>query len=212
MIKDSAKTIVCYGDSNTWGTNAGSYTRLPRSIRWTGVLQNLLGDDFEVISEGLSGRTFVATNPTHPQKTGITHLQAILETHDPIDLLIIMLGTNDVKNTFNLSTEDIASHLEQTIELVNDKKTDLEKRPKILVICPPPVIPPEGGELDPRMANGPELFKKLPELFKKVAEKYNCAFLNGGDYISNGKVDGYHLDEVGNKRLAEVLAQWILKQ
>ncbi len=210
MITDSAKTIVCYGDSNTWGTNAGPYIRLTRSVRWTGVLQNLLGEDYEVINEGLSGRTFVAIEPGKPHRTGITHLQAILETHDPIDFVIVMLGTNDVKNTFNLSTEQIAAHLEQTISLIQSAKVDLLKAPKILIVCPPPVIPIQG--LDERMVNGPRLSKELPPFYKKVAEKYNCDFINAGDHISFGKVDGYHLDEEGNKKLAEVLATWIQKQ
>ncbi len=208
-IKDSVKTIVCYGDSNTWSTNAGPYTRWPRSVRWTGVLQKLLGEEYEVVSEGLSGRTFVAPEPGKPQRTGITHLQAILETHDPIDLVIIMLGTNDVKITFNLSAEGIAGHLEETIELIRDDKVDLLQDPAILVVCPPPVIHPVGSELDPRMVNGPELFKKLPALFKKVAEKHGCGFINAGEHLSNGTVDGYHLDAEGNKKLAKVLATWI---
>ncbi|MDP3962781.1 MAG: GDSL-type esterase/lipase family protein, partial [bacterium] len=108
MLKDSAKTILCYGDSNTWGAIPSAGQRYPRSVRWTGVLQNLLGDDYEVLSEGLCGRTFVASDPAKSHRIGITHLQALLETHDPIDFLIIMLGTNDVKSTYNLSPEDIA--------------------------------------------------------------------------------------------------------
>lgn len=205
-INDNAKTIVCYGDSNTWGTNAGPYTRWPRSVRWTGVLQNLLGENYEVISEGLPGRTFVAPEPGKPHRTGITHLQAILESHDPIDLVIVMLGTNDIKTTFDLSAEDIAGHLEQTILLIRNEKLDLLKKPEILVVCPPPVIQPKDDELDERMVNGPELFKTLPALFKKTAEKHGCAYINAGEHLSNGTVDGYHLDEAGNKKLAEVLA------
>lgn len=212
-MKDSAKTILCYGDSNTWGNIPRSDLRYPRSVRWPSVLQNLLGDDFEVISEGLPGRTFAMEEVGKPHRNGITHLQSILESADPIDLVIIMLGTNDVKNLFNLSANQIAQGLEKTIELIRSKKLSLEKNPQILVVCPPPVISPEkvaksemGQELDREMERGPELFKILPSLYKDVAEKYDCEFVNAGEYVSSSKLDGYHLDADGHTRLAEVIA------
>ncbi len=218
MIKDSAKTILCYGDSNTWGNIPRSNNRYPRSVRWPSVLQNLLGDDFEVLSEGLPGRAFVATEEGKLHRTGITHLQALIESADPVDLLIIMLGTNDVKTTFGLSAEEIAQHLEETIIFIQSGKSDLEKIPKILIICPPPVIQPAvpaksemGQSLDSLMARGPELSKELPALYEKVAQKYECEFMNAGDYISSSKIDGYHLDAQGHVRLAEEISKIILK-
>jgi lysophospholipase L1-like esterase len=208
---DSAKTILCYGDSNTWGAVPNSNQRYPRSVRWTGALQNLLGDGYEVVSEGLCGRTFVAHDPTKPHRTGINHLHAILESADPIDLVIVMLGTNDVKSTYNLDPEDIAEHLDETIHLIKSKKVDLEKVPKIIVICPPPVIVPTENKLDERMVRGVELFKELPALYKEVAEKNSCGFINAGDHISSSPIDGYHLDPEAHAKLAQVLQRWIQK-
>ena len=204
-IKDSAKTIVCYGDSNTWG-RIPKGERYPRSIRWPGVLQNLLGNDYEVLSEGLNGRTFVAEDPEAPQKTGITHLRSILKTNLPIDLVIVMLGTNDVKNIYNLKAEDIAKHLEQTINIIQ-----LEATKNILVVCPPDIVIPEDGNIDPRYINSSETMKKLPELFKKMTEKYKCNFINAGDHISSSKIDGFHLDPEMHKKLAEILSKKIVK-
>lgn len=223
-IKDSAKTILCFGDSNTWGARPDADARYPRSIRWPAVLQSLLGDKYEVISEGLCGRTLVALDPEKPQRCGINALQGILESADPIDFLIIMLGTNDVKSTYNLNSEQIAEHLEQTVKLIRDlipntnPKADvnidmrferLEKAPKILIICPPPVINPSTNDLDERMKRGIAIFKTLPKLYKKVAEKYNCGFINAGDYISSSKTDGYHLDPESHLKLAGVIKSWI---
>lgn len=212
MISDSAKTILCYGDSNTWGQNPANDNRYPRSVRWPSVLQNLLGNDYEVISEGLRGRTLVVENPRKPHRTGITHLQALLDSSDPIDLVIIMLGTNDVKKTYNIEAKDIAEHLEQTIKFIRDSKLDLEKIPEILVICPPPVIIPTSNDLDERMVRGIELFMVIPDLYRQVAEKYSCGFINAGDIISSSKIDGYHLDESGHLKLAEVIKTWIEKR
>lgn len=206
----STKTILCYGDSNTWGNVPRSDERYSRDIRWPGALQNILGAQYEVVSEGLCGRTFVAEDPKKPHRTGITHLQAILESADPIDLVIIMLGTNDVKITYNLKPTDIAEHLLQTINLIKSIE-DLEKIPKILIICPPPVIVPETNDLDPRMIQGPETFKILPNLYKEVAQRNECGFINAGDYVSSSKIDGYHLDKDAHLKLAEVIGKYINK-
>lgn len=211
IINDSAKTVLCYGDSNTWGENPMTGERHPRSVRWAGVLQQLLGNDYEVISEGLCGRTFVATDPSKVHRTGITHLVSILESAYPVDYLVVMLGTNDVKTTYNLSAEQIAGHLEETIKLVTSNIDDGEVMPKIIIICPPPVIMPDSGNLDPRMINAASIFEKLPDLYRQVAEKYGCEYLNAGDYISSSKVDGYHLDADAHSLLAEKIKEKVLR-
>jgi len=207
MIKDIAKTILCYGDSNTWGKNPAK-ERYPRSMRWVNILQNILGDDYELINEGLSGRTFNAPDSEKPFRNGLNHLEPILKTYTPIDLVIIMLGTNDVKIIDNLQPEEIANHLEQTIKLIQQEK----HVPKILVVCPPEIIIPENKQL-PVFYNEKSLesFKKLAPLFKNVANKHDCNFINAQDYISSSKIDGFHFDPEAHQKLAEVLNIEILK-
>lgn len=202
------KTIVCYGDSNTWGKVPRKNERYPRDVRWPGALQNLLGNKFEVISEGLCGRTFIAVDPEKPHRSGMGSLQSILESASPIDLLIIMLGTNDIKTTYNLTPEEIADHLQQTIKFSRKVNED-DAVPKILVVCPSPVITPGTNDLDSRMIPGPKAFKSLPGLFKDVAQKLNCGFINAGDYVSSSEVDGYHLDSESHIKLAGVINDWI---
>jgi len=206
-MKDSAKTILCFGDSNTWGSIPlqHPHKRYPRSIRWPYALQSLLGDDYEVISEGLSARTLVAHNPDKPERTGITHLPALLRTAEPLSLVVIMLGTNDVKSIYNLSAVDIANHLGQTIELIQEYQKDLS----VLVICPPTPIFNATGSIDPRMVRGPEIFKILPSLYKQVAEQHGAYFINAQDHISSSTVDGYHLDKEAHLKLAEVISEFI---
>lgn len=200
---DSAKTIVCYGDSNTWGRvpKAGRY---PRSVRWTGVLQKLLGDNYEVISEGVGGRTFAVVDPENPWRSGINHLKSILRNNIPIDLMVIMLGTNDVKIKFKLESEDIAKHLQQTIDLI---KTEDVKN--ILIISPPDIVISESGIPDPQYIGGSDKIKKLPKLFKEIADKNGCDFLNAGEYITSSKIDGFHFDPDTHKILGEVIAEKI---
>lgn len=212
MPTDSAKTILCYGDSNTWGYDPVTNDRFPRSVRWTGVLQQILGENYEVVSEGLCGRALVATDPRKPHRTGITHLQSIVESADPVDLIIIMLGTNDIKNTYNLSPEEIAGHLQQTVDLIRDPKLEIAGKPEILAVCPPPVVKPAQGELDPRMTEGLVKSVQLPALFEQVARTNGCGFIDAGRWTAFGTVDGYHLDAEGHGRLAHALAQWIQRK
>jgi lysophospholipase L1-like esterase len=215
-LSQITKTILCYGDSNTWGNKPRSDERYPRGVRWPSALQSLLGEEYEVISEGLCGRTLVAVDPTKPHRTGITHLRAILESADPIDLVIVMLGRNDVKSTYNLGAEDIAGHLEQTICFIQSGPSDLERIPKILVVCPPQVVQPAksaisaaGADLDARMVRGIDIFKKLPVLYEAVAKKTGCGFINAEDHITSSQIDGYHLDAESHLKLAEVIKEWI---
>lgn len=198
MIKDSAKTILCYGDSNTWGQIPRSQNRYERSKRWTYILQNKLGNDFEVISEGLRGRTF---------NSGSEHLSMILSTHKPIDMVIVMLGTNDLKSDYDLSPKDIAIDLEKTIKIIREKEIQ-----NIIIICPAPIIESEikavsdeGKKLDEAMFRGVELSKFLSPLYEEIANKYNCDFINAGLYISSSKKDGYHLDEFAHEILADIV-------
>ena len=200
IYKDSAKTILCYGDSNTWGANPRKDERYPRSVRWPYVLQKLLGEGYEIISEGVCGRTLVAHDSGKPWRTGITHLKSILESASPVDLFIVMLGTNDTKEIYGLSPENIAEHLQQTVNLVRG-----EGIKNILILCPPQVVAPEDGELEPSARRMPEILPQLPSLYKQVAVKNNCSYINTGDYIESSRGDGFHLDPEAHLKLAEVI-------
>lgn len=210
MIKDSAKTIVCYGDSNTWGAVPLTNDRYPRSIRYPSVLQNILGEEYDVINEGLCGRTLVAHDPEKSYRTGITHLQSILKTSDPCTLMVIMLGTNDIKKTYGLKAKDVAEHLDQTVQCIQDKNLALHSTPKILIICPPKPVEPTERKIDERLTHWLEFFEVFPDLFEEVARKYGCEYLNAADYITSSSIDGYHLDPSAHLTLAEVVGKKIL--
>jgi lysophospholipase L1-like esterase len=199
-----AKTIVCYGDSNTWGAHAFKDERLPANKRWAGVLQDTLGEQYEVINEGLNGRTFIAEDPKKPHRTGIKQLKSILTTNKPIDIITIMLGTNDLKSTYGLSVEDIAEDLQQTIQFI--KREVEECDPQILVICPPPVVNPVNKKLDERLEDAPRKSLLLPPLYEKVSKEFKCLYLNAGDFINLKNTDGYHLATEHHQVLGEKIA------
>ena len=104
-------TILCYGDSNTYGYNPVNGLRYPKDVRWTGVLQKLLGEQYAVIEEGCNGRTTVFEDIAEPWKAGLGYLKPCLNTHKPIDFVIMMLGSNDLKRMFHATAKEIADTL-----------------------------------------------------------------------------------------------------
>src|ERR1700722_12628712 len=143
------RTILCYGDSHVWGFVPQSFdeklrlpSRIPKNKRWTGILQHALGEQYNVIEEGLNGRT---TNleeiiPGRPFRNGLKYLPLILESHFPIDLIIFNLGTNDIKTQFARSAQDIAEGMRELVKYVlTSDKGHKEQAPKVLVMVPPSI-------------------------------------------------------------------------
>ncbi len=201
MSIDSAKTIICYGDSNTWGAVPGTDQRYSRDIRWPSVLQKHLGSGYEVISEGLCGRT-LKSDKSSPELNGITYVLPCMFSHEPVDRFIIMLGTNDVNDKYQLSPDEIANNLLETISII--RNAEMHGTPKILIICPPRIIASDNGWHE-SFIEGMEKIRKLPELYKKVAAETNSTFIDANDSIVSSKIDGIHLDESEQLKLAKTV-------
>ena len=139
--------VLCYGDSNTWGADPATSTRFDRDIRWPGVLQKALGAGYHVIEEGLGGRTTVWEDPIEGHKNGKEYLIPCLATHSPLDLVIIMLGTNDLKVRFSATAQDIAAGAGILVDIVYKSGTVKNpKTPKVLLLVPPPLGNLNGNE------------------------------------------------------------------
>jgi lysophospholipase L1-like esterase len=207
------KTILCFGDSNTWGFLPASISapfpvRHPIEIRWTGVLARLLGPDFRVIEEGQNGRTTVHEDPFNVARKGLDYLPACLESHKPIDLVVMMLGSNDLKSVFNVPPGEVAAGAGVLARLIlNHPSGPRNQPPKLLLICPPPVgdlshLP----DLDARIGGGPARSRQLPRHFETLAANLGCAYLNSQDIVSPSPEDGIHLDPPEHRKLAEAIA------
>ncbi len=133
------KVILCYGDSNTWGYDPVTQDRFPVEERWPGVLAQELGAGYRVVEEGLGGRTTVWDDPIEGYKNGREYLIPCLETHKPIDLITILLGTNDLKKRFSVSAYDVAASAGVLIDVVQKSAAGIGGRaPEILLMAPPP--------------------------------------------------------------------------
>ena len=203
------KHILCLGDSNTHGycadptDCADGGIRFNEDERWTCRLQAALGSDYLVTEEGLSGRTTVFVDPIHESMDALSVLYPILKSHECIDLLIIMLGTNDVKERFAANEYVIGAGMERLIQRAKTIDCWGTQKPNLLVVAPPRI---GDGFHDAVMGNGcVERSRGVAEQFRIVAERNQIHFLNAADCEFN-QVDFMHLTRKGHAQLAEKLA------
>ena len=203
------KTVLLFGDSNTHGTmpvpDLGSSGRYSREDRWTNRLANLL-PGWEVIAEGHPGRTTVHDDPIEgAHRNGLTVLPALLESHKPIDVVLVMLGTNDLKQRFSVGAEDIALSLERLARLIRGSTAGPDNRaPQVLLVAPPPIV--EVGCLANMFAGGAAKSEGLAAEISAAAKRAGVAFMDAGQVVTVSPIDGIHYGPEANQPLAEAIA------
>ena len=198
------KTVLAFGDSNTWGLMPGSkdLTRYPREIRWTGVLQDLCGTIL-VIEEGLCGRTTAFEDARRPGRNGAEALGIILASRRPPDAAVVMLGTNDCKSVYSLSAEAIGSGL----VLCLGKLEEVLPPDKILLVSPlllgkdvwRPEKDPEFG------VQSVQTCRALKDVYSRIAKERGYAFLAASDCVRANSADDEHMDEEGHRTFAKAV-------
>jgi lysophospholipase L1-like esterase len=200
--------IVVFGDSNTWGYDPATGGRFPRAQRWPSVLQRELGPDFEVIPEGLNGRTTVHDDPIEPYRCGADALPPCLMSHAPVDLVILALGCNDLKKRFSVSAFDIAEGAGRLVFLTRAYGQGPNARPpKVLLIAPPPCAKLTGfAEM---FEGGTEKSRLLGQRYGEVAEREGAAFLDAGAVIRCSDLDGIHYEADQHELLGRAVAKTV---
>ena len=199
------KKIICYGDSNTFGYNPKDNSLFDENTRWTSLLQKYLGEDFEVINEGMCDRTGFVTNPKGFEFSAQKHFPKFIAKTNDIDLLILWVGTNDLQFQYDISVGTIEKGLQKLIDLAK------EKTKNIIIVSP--VV------LDERVLNG--FFKiqfdetsivkskKIGKIFKQIANSNNCEYFDVNKIATPSDLDGLHYDENGHKIIADKLVEFI---
>lgn len=212
-INSTVKTVVCFGDSNTHGYNSFNMRRFTENERWTCLLADLLGDSYLVHEEGLGGRTACFDDPLFEGLNGLSYLYPCLMTHEPVDLLIIMLGTNDVKSRFGATPQNIAKGMERLVRKAMLSVEAWREKPNVLIITPPPIA--EGyasTNVAGEMGDGcVEKSQALAPLYEDVAKLLGCHYLDAGaiEGIEMYPYDYMHLSLDSHRILAETLAKLI---
>ncbi len=206
------KTVLAFGDSNTFGsaTVPRLDDRYGADERWPGVMQQELGADWRVIEEGLPGRTTVHDDPIEgAYMNGKTYLMPALRSHRPLDVVAIMLGSNDLKARFALPPADIAAGVGELVKVVKQAEAGRDGGvPKILVICPPPMLSHcgEAVHIERMFVGGYEKSLQLGALYAAVAATHGAAFLDAGTVITSSEADGLHFDPDAHAALGKAVA------
>jgi lysophospholipase L1-like esterase len=203
-------TILCYGDSNTHGTapmpTLEDVARFGPGERWPGVMRAALGPDWWVVEEGLPGRTTVLDDRIEGiYKNGLTALPPCLESHRPIDIVTIALGTNDLKMRFSMPPTDIATGAGILVETARNVLRRFGEQPKILLIAPPPIL--ETGCLAAMFAGGAAKSQAFARHYAAMAKQLGVGFLDFGGRIKSSEIDGIHFDPPAHRVLGDAVAE-----
>jgi lysophospholipase L1-like esterase len=211
----AAVRVLCFGDSNTHGTPAEDpeYVRLGPDRRWTGLLQQRLGDGFEIVEEGLAGRTTDVDYVDRPHCNGRSYFPAALMSHDPLDVVVVMLGSNDLKSCFRRDAATIANALHGYVDDVATSVTDRQGRtPAVLLVSPillddgiTAYVDPTGNGFDERSL---EASRGLAAKIRVVAEERGVLFADAAS-VAHAGGDALHLTDDSHQPLAELVAEVI---
>ncbi len=227
------KTVLCFGDSNTWGYDPEASfgqpfpVRFAHDVRWTGVLARELGTGWRVIEEGQNGRTTVFDDPLVPSRRGLDYLPAAIESHKPLDAVVLMLGTNDLKVVFSAPAAQIAEGAGRLAKMIltsdagpipfhpgahEMNATVSPRAPKVLLVAPiaagPFALLPDLAE---KFAGGEEKSRRFPVLYKRAADSLGCVFLNAQDHVQPSRNDGLHFDAAGHLALGRAIAAAVVQ-
>ena len=214
------KSILCFGDSNTWGFIPGAFDpetfymeRYPKTIRWPGVMEKILGNDYYVIEEGLNGRTTNVEYPDLIGRSGTSYIYPCLYSHSPLDIVIIQLGINDLKTIFERDIKMITDGISEIIDMIQCTTfgPDMQSAPQILLLSPPALA--HEGYLD---VNDELLFRggkaqsfQFHNYYSKLAKKKHCHYFDLSSKLEYSQIDGLHLDEKGHKKAGILIASKI---
>ncbi len=207
------KTILAFGDSLTWGYEAVTGRRHAFDHRWPNALAAKLGPNVRMTAEGLNGRTTVHDDHlVDENRNGSTALPMLLSSHQPLDLVIIMLGTNDTKHPWWSRGSDARRGMQRLIEIVQRFPWGVDMpTPKILIMSPPPLVHTDLSDFDKMFSHAIKESQNFAKEYKNLAELLNVAYFDAGSVIETDPNDGVHLSKENSRKLGEALVPLVKK-
>jgi lysophospholipase L1-like esterase len=201
------KTILCYGDSLTWGYDPEGPARHAHADRWPSVLQAALGDKAILIAEGLNGRTTAFDDHLGPaDRNGARTLPTLLASHAPLDLVILMLGSNDMKPWVAGRAAAAMRGMQRLIDVVRGHPWSLgAEAPEILIVAPPPMMETADPDFAAMFDGGVEQSKMLASIYADLADETGCGFFDAASVARTSPIDGVHLDAKNTRAIGRGL-------
>ncbi|PSM19902.1 MULTISPECIES: SGNH/GDSL hydrolase family protein [Nitratireductor] len=201
------KTILAYGDSLTWGYDPDGPCRHALADRWPSVLEKALGGKAQVIAEGLNGRTTAFDDHVGPaDRNGARLLPSLLTTHAPVDLVIIMLGTNDMKPFLAGAAIAAKQGMERLVDIVRGHAWPLDQEtPEILIVAPPAIRETGDPDFAALFAGAIQQSHMLGSLYADLADVAGCGFFDAGSVAETSPLDGVHLDAANTRAIGRGL-------
>lgn len=210
VLKTDCCRILCYGDSNTWGYPPGGGARFRADIRWPGILQHRLGKKFIVFEDGLSGRTTRLDDPHKADANSRRTMIPSLRHFAPLDLVVLVLGTNDLKARFDQSALSIAGGIEQLCRDISGAKVGRDRGvPEILIVAPPPIAHLTSESRD-EFDGAVEKSMRLAHYFSETASRLNHHFVDAAKYISANRMDPIHWDSSAHQAFGVMMAEKVM--
>jgi lysophospholipase L1-like esterase len=202
------KTVLCYGDSLTWGYKAETLDRHAFEDRWPSVLAKALGPGVTVIAEGLNGRTTAYDDHMADcDRNGARILPTILHSHDPIDLVILLLGANHMTPVVCGTAFGAVQGMERLVSLVRHHAWSFgdQEGPEVLIVSPPPLCETANTAFAAMFAGGVEQSAMLATLYADLADEAGCGFFDAGAVAETTPLDGVHLDAKNTRAIGKGL-------
>lgn len=198
------RTVLCFGDSNTYGSVPGvAGARFDWDVRWPGVLARELADGWRVIEEGLPGRTTVFDDPVAAFRRGADYLPPCLGSHAPLDVVVIFLGTNDLKARLSAGPSDIAEGVGVLARIVLDSACGPGgTAPRAIVLG----LPRLGGPVGPEFAGAAVKAEALPQYLAEQTTALGVELLDLSPLVTYSAVDGFHLEPEGHATIGRAVA------
>lgn len=205
------KTILAFGDSLTWGAIPGSDQRHAFADRWPNVLEQELGASVRVIENGVNGRTTVRDDPVSPDRNGARHLPGLLDAHSPVDVVIMMLGTNDLNFCYGGRAFEAMRGMDRLVEIIRHHPyTRAMDAPKVVLVSPPHLTAAQDEpDYDEYFGAAIDESHKLAGLYERVAVERGCASYDAASVSSVSPIDGCHLDAANSSAIGKGLAPMI---
>ena len=198
------KNILCFGDSNTWGATPGTLKRFPKDIRWTGVLARELGEDYYVLDDGINGRRTVWDDPGDQCRNGLAALGYTLYRAKPLDLVIVMLGTNDLHHTdaegYYRGIRTLGERVLKANACYPGTSDVFPEKARLLLISPIEIL----GDMHAESL-------RFPEMTARAAQELGVEWLNAADYAVPDPADNCHMAADSHLRLGKAIAQKVLE-